>query len=158
MRRTSTSLLLMYRRSLVVLMGAPPVRKRPTVPTVHASQRPPAEATIDFSVLGLEFPLQFTPQFVVARKAWSPKPETTPDLPFQVERTHVGDSLPVYTDFKGGRTKIVTILRKIKGDIPKLKIEMEKVVGKEVQIKPGKLVVDGNYHRRLKVWLTGLGF
>lgn len=39
-----------------------------------------------------------------------------------------------------------------------LKSEMEKVVGKEVSIKPGKLVVDGNYHMRLKKWLIGLGF
>jgi hypothetical protein len=35
---------------------------------------------------------------------------------------------------------------------------MEKVVKKEVTIRPGKLVVVGNFHLLLKRWLTGLGF
>jgi hypothetical protein len=39
-----------------------------------------------------------------------------------------------------------------------LKSEMEKVVGKEVVIMPGKLVVDGNFQLRLKKWLIGMGF
>jgi glycerol-3-phosphate acyltransferase PlsY len=34
-----------------------------------------------------------------------------------VERTSTGHHFPVYTDFKGGGTKVVTILRKISGDI-----------------------------------------
>lgn len=39
-----------------------------------------------------------------------------------------------------------------------LKAEMEKVCdGKEVTVRPGKLVVDGNYVLRVKKWLTGLG-
>ena len=40
-----------------------------------------------------------------------------------------------------------------------LKEEMEKVCdNKEVIARPGKLVVEGNYHLRLKKWLSGLGF
>jgi hypothetical protein len=36
---------------------------------------------------------------------------------------------------------------------------MEKVCGGQpVTVRPGKLVVDGNYHIRLKKWLAGLGF
>lgn len=36
---------------------------------------------------------------------------------YQIERTTVGGHFPVYSDFKGSGTKVVTILRKISGDI-----------------------------------------
>ena len=35
----------------------------------------------------------------------------------KVERTAIGKHLPVYTDFLGSGTKVVTILRKISGDV-----------------------------------------
>ena len=139
-------------------MGAPPRKKNNSMVIIHQSQRPPAPAVIDFSSLGLEFPVKQIPEFTISRTSWSPKPATPPQLPFCVDRTDIGDQLPVYVDYKGAGTKVVTILRKVKGDVAKFKSEMEKVVGKEVQIKNGKLVVDGHYRRRLKVWLTALGF
>jgi len=83
---------------------------------------------------------------------------TVPGIPFAVSRTE-NASLPVYTDFKGGKTKVVTIVRRIRGDVFELQSEMSKVCdGAYVTIRPGKLVVDGNYHARLKIWLSGLGF
>jgi len=116
---------------------------------------------IDFSTLGLRYPIADDMLSNLKNKAffWSPPPSELPKgLPFIVERTGVSGSLPVYTDFKGGGTKVVTILRKCKGDIGQLKEDMEKVVGREVDVRPGKLVVTGNYNRRLKRWLMGLGF
>ena len=95
---------------------------------------------------------------MIKRTKWTPPPKTLPTLPFVVERTLIGSSLPVYTDFKGGNTKVITMLRKCSGDIDLLKSEMEKVTGQTVTIRPGKLTVNGNYHARLKIWLTGLGF
>jgi hypothetical protein len=59
---------------------------------------------------------------------------------------------------KDGDTRVITIIRKIRGDVEALKSEVEKVVGKEVEMRPGKIVIEGNFHRRIKVWLTGLGF
>jgi hypothetical protein len=89
---------------------------------------------------------------------WTEPPESKPDLPFAVERSLRGKALPVYSDYKAGRTKVITMLTHCSGDIALLKSEMEKVVGQEVIVRPGKLVVDGNYVRRLKLWLAGLGF
>lgn len=40
----------------------------------------------------------------------------TSHIPFQIERTH-NNNLPVYTDFKNGRQRKITIVRKIYGDI-----------------------------------------
>lgn len=126
---------------------------------LHASKREPAKGEIDYSKLDLKFPVTHTPEYVIKRTSWTPPPVTPPpNLPFAVERTQVGSSLPVYTDYKAGRTKVVTILRNCRGDIDQLRQEMEKVVGKTVTVRPGKLVVDGNFHARLKLWLAGLGF
>ena len=126
---------------------------------LHASKREAAEGDIDFSQLGLKYPVMHTPEYIIKRTSWSPPPVTPPqNLPFAVDRTQIGSSLPVYTDYKAGRTKVVTILRRCRGDIAQLRDEMEKVVGKPVTVRPGKLVVDGNYHARLKLWLAGLGF
>ena len=116
---------------------------------VHAAQKPPEESEIDFGALGLKYPLTHKPEYLIKRTAWTPPPPSPPTtLPFAVDRTTVGSSLPVYTDYKAGRTKVVTILRRCRGDIDELKGEMEKVVGKPVTIRPGKLVVDGNFHGR----------
>ncbi len=77
-----------------------------------------------------------------------------------MQRSSSGSSgLPVYTDYKSqGQTKVITILKKCGGDIEALKEEMEKVTGSQVEIRPGKLIVKGNYVRRMKMWLSGLGF
>jgi hypothetical protein len=130
---------------------------------VHGSQKPAANAEIDFSALGLKYPPTHTPSTIIKKTWWTPPPEpgaapVYEDLPFAVERTSPGQSLPVYTAFKGGGTKVVTVLRKCRGDIDVLKEEMEKVCGQPVSVGIGKLVVTGNFHARIKMWLSGLGF
>ncbi len=150
----------MFRRPLTLLpIRGRPSRKEKGPAVLHMSQRPPEPADIDFSSLGLRFPLTHKPAFVTPT-GWTEPPAQAPDLPFFVQRSSSGShGLPVYTDFKSqGRTKVITILKKCGGDIDALKSDLEKVCGREVQIKPGKLVVDGNYVRRVKMWLSGLGF
>lgn len=135
-----------------------PFRRKAGPAVAHQSQQPPESADIDFSQLGLKYEVKSIPKFVVERTAWSPKPETLPDLPFAVDRTEVGQALPVYTEIAGGGTKKLTIVRKVRGDVLEMINDMEKVVGRPVLARPGKLVVEGNFHRRLKTWLAGLGF
>ena len=126
---------------------------------IHGSQKPAAERDVDFASLGLKYVPTHKIETLINRTTWTPPPDKQPDnLPFAVDRTVIGMSLPIYTDYKGGGTKVVTILRKCRGDISALRDEMEKVCGKPVLVRPGKLVVDGNFHARLKLWLAGLGF
>ena len=126
---------------------------------IHQAEKPAKHRDIDFSLLKLKFPMTHDTKVVINKTQWTRPPEKRPDLPFMVDRTTMGEALPVYTKYIGGRTKVVTILRKCRGDVELLKSEMEKVVdGNKVSVRPGKLVVDGNYHARLKKWLTGLGF
>ena len=51
------------------------------------------------------------------------------ELPFSVTRTPVGKQLPVYTDYKNGRTRVVTLLRKYEGDETVLADEVQRVCG-----------------------------
>lgn len=129
---------------------------------IHASQRGAEETYVNFDELELNYALIKNPKEikVVKNNMWTEPPLEQPEnLPFAVERTEVGKSLPVYTDYKGGGTKVTTMIRRIRGDVHALKEDMEKVCDdREVHIRPGKLVVDGNYHSRIKLWLSALGF
>ena len=134
---------------------------------IHASQKRAANAFPKWSELGLTYPItvEMKPNMVILNTMWSAPPshgkaDFVPDgLPFAVSRTEEGKSLPVYLDYKGGGTKVTTQIRRIRGDVFAMQSDMSKVCdGNTVLIRPGKLVVDGNYHGRLKMWLAGLGF
>lgn len=72
-------------------------------------------------------PLKYAPTYEPPRflaNGWSPPPP--PDAqaslpcaqtPFQVERAGPGQWLPVYTDVRKGRTQLVTLVRKVSGDL-----------------------------------------
>ena len=67
--------------------------------------------------------------------------------------------LPVYSDFKNGRTKQTTILRGIRGDIEAVEEGLQKIVGdSEIMRKMGRLEVKGDHRREIRQWLAGLGF
>jgi large subunit ribosomal protein L49 len=75
-----------------------------------------------------------------------------------VERTR-SLQLPVYTDFRNGRTRIMTQLRRYSGDVEALRDEMSRILGgAEVVAHPGRLEVQGNHVAQLRMWLMGLGF
>ena len=138
--------------------GTKPLKKRNAIQVTHAAVKPPMPDEIDFSSLDLKF-MPSEIDVKVKSTVWSQPPESPPSLPFHVQRSTIGKSLPVYSDFTHGRTKVITMLTKISGDINILQSEMSKVVdNRRVQVKPGKLIVDGNYVRRVKRWLAGLGF
>jgi len=96
---------------------------------VHASQRGAEETFVEFNELGLSYPLIMDPKEIKVLKnnMWTQPPENQPEnIPFAVERTEIGKALPVYTDYKGGGTKVQTMIRRIRGDVHALKGEMEK--------------------------------
>ena len=83
-----------------------------------------------------QYPVDATKQFVVETRGWAPPPTTRPDLPFAVDRAGVGQGVPVYTDYKAGGTKVVTITRKVRGDVLLLAEELQKIVGDETEVHP----------------------
>merc|ERR1711935_231701 len=58
---------------------------------------------------------------------------------FQVTRT-ASKQLPVYTDMKNGRTKFVTVIRRIRGDVAEFETELAKVCsGAEIHRRHGSI-------------------
>jgi len=154
----------MFRRlplQIVRSARAAPKRFRDGRVVEHQSSRPAEDGDVDFSKMKLKYALtnDINVDDLQARSGWTPPPSEMPELPFHVERSHVGQSLPVYTDYKGGRTKVVTVLRKVSGDVSELLVDLRKVCDmSEIEIRPGKVVIYGNYHWRVKFWLARLGF
>jgi hypothetical protein len=81
----------------------------------------------------------------------------TEKLPFAVDRTNSG-SLPVYMDYRAGRTRTETIVRKITGDVKAIASELVKITGSTVVQKPAQVVVKGHHLRIIRLWLRSLGF
>ncbi|TNV75398.1 hypothetical protein FGO68_gene16241 [Halteria grandinella] len=95
-----------------------------------------------------------------------PTPDTTfaeplglvEELPFNIERTHKGN-VPVYTDYRVGGMRKVTVVRKITGDIDEFKMELAKVVSNApIEEKMGRIEINGMHSDKVKLWLRRLGF
>eukprot|EP00761_Pharyngomonas_kirbyi_P000544 gb/GECH01000544.1/.p1 GENE.gb/GECH01000544.1/~~gb/GECH01000544.1/.p1 ORF type:complete len:170 (+),score=45.68 gb/GECH01000544.1/:1-510(+) len=78
-------------------------------------------------------------------------------LPFHVKRTGFAQ-IPVYIDYRNGRTRVLTIVRKIEGDMRALREELEKITQTHVEQKQGRLQVKGNHSPMIKTYLRALGF
>ena len=72
-------------------------------------------------------------------------------------RSRLGN-LPIYTDIRNGKTKVVTILRKFSGDVEALRAQVSSVCGRETNLFHGRLEVEGRHKTKLREWLSGLGF
>ena len=77
----------------------------------------------------------------------------------QVARTAKGRSLPVYSEFRNGRSRVLTVVRRVSGDTDLLSSELQKLcLAATVEQKGGALKIHGNHVERVRQWLVGLGF
>jgi hypothetical protein len=74
----------------------------------------------DDAPVDLTYKPVYTPPFQL-KTGWSPRPDNADALvqqmPFRVLRTKTGNSLPVYTDYRNARTRQLTLVRKVSGDL-----------------------------------------
>ncbi|CAG8446260.1 5652_t:CDS:2 [Ambispora gerdemannii] len=85
--------------------------------------------------------------------------------PYFVQRTKY-NMIPVYTDIKNGRTRILTIVRRIEGNVKKLAQDIKEeffpndTKDKLVTIRQtcNQIVIKGKRDRELKFWLHKRGF
>lgn len=111
---------------------------------------PPAE---------LKFPLREIDPKTITPSKWAPPMGGFDDLPFRIFRTPKGKQVPVYTDYKNGRTRCLTLIRRFRGDAHVLAEEMSRVCdNRPATIRPGRIEVVGNYRGRVSEWLQRLGF
>uniref|UniRef100_A0A6B2LU29 Large ribosomal subunit protein mL49 n=1 Tax=Arcella intermedia TaxID=1963864 RepID=A0A6B2LU29_9EUKA len=105
----------------------------------------------------MRFQLQDLPPTTFA-SGYRPPLGNTAGLPFKISRTP-SSNLPVYSEFRNGRTRVRTILRKFEGNVEELSQELSAVLGgKEVYHYTGRLEVDGMHREKIKDWLLRLGF
>eukprot|EP00744_Colponema_vietnamica_P004700 GILI01006973.1.p1 GENE.GILI01006973.1~~GILI01006973.1.p1 ORF type:complete len:164 (+),score=17.67 GILI01006973.1:55-546(+) len=83
----------------------------------------------------------------------------TESLPFRITRTN-NNNFPLYTDFRNGRTRVLTRIRRLTGDVGAFKQELVKVLPPDTEIYMGTGYIDvkGNHVQRLRQWLAALGF
>ena len=104
-------------------------------------------------------PLTYKLQDVEVPHGYFPQLETrTPDLPFYIERTKSGN-LPVYRDYKCKRSRKMTEIRLITGDINAFCDELSKIASNhKINPKVGRIVVNGLHKNVICNWLYRLGF
>ena len=79
-------------------------------------------------------------------------------IPFVVKRTY-RNNLPVYTEYKQGGNVQRTVVRNITGDLSEFKSELSKVVSNSpINEKMGRIEINGLHTKKVKLWLTRLGF
>lgn len=81
-------------------------------------------------------------------------------LPYFVRRT-INKNLPVYTEFKNGRSQVLTLIRRIEGDACELRKDLLKYFSPEdinVNLRNNHIVVKGYYPELIRTWLTKQGF
>ncbi|KAJ2787829.1 mitochondrial 54S ribosomal protein img2 [Coemansia interrupta] len=81
--------------------------------------------------------------------------------PYFVRRTRF-QSLPVYRDTKNGKTRKLTVIRRVEGDLEALRTDLIQALGEDSQIAIKKisqqLVIKGDCTRGIREWLTKKGF
>lgn len=92
--------------------------------------------------------------------SWVPPDPDRPDLGYMVKRSAFGN-MPVYTDYRNGGTKKLTIIRRINGDIMKLETDLKESLGKvytHVDEMTGHITIRGLHTNRVTQWLYQKGF
>jgi large subunit ribosomal protein L49 len=88
-----------------------------------------------------------------------PQPtEGKPQRAFIFIRTK-SDNYPVFTDFKNGRTRELTVLRKYRGDVEAITKELSALFPEsKVVEKVGRIEISGLHTRKVVSWMKSLGF
>eukprot|EP00741_Cyanophora_paradoxa_P019551 tig00021127_g18873.t1 len=123
----------------------------------RAAQRQARADILQHAAESLKFKVKDLPPPSSA-SGWAPPAGGFESLPFRIHRSDKGQ-IPVYRDYRNGRTRVFTILRKIEGDPKLLAKDMSEVCyGSFVEVRPGYLRVQGDFATEIKEWVRRLGF
>eukprot|EP00299_Pterocystis_sp_00344_P008237 c3041_g1_i1.p1 GENE.c3041_g1_i1~~c3041_g1_i1.p1 ORF type:complete len:161 (+),score=33.62 c3041_g1_i1:30-512(+) len=131
---------------------------RKAVPFKGLAPLSPRAPSLDSIRSQLTFPITDPLPRAPTPSGWEPPLGNTQHLPFEVRRTE-SQLLPVYSDYRNGRSRNLTIVRKIFGDAQALKNDLSLVCGgARVIERPGRLEIVGDYRKPIRLWLKRLGF
>lgn len=81
-----------------------------------------------------------------------------PTPAFRVFRSNYNE-LPVYHDYRNGRTRRLTLVRKYVGDAEALSRELARVCNQtQVEIRTGRIEIKGLHKEKVVAYLESLGF
>ena len=162
-----------------------PLRKRPAIPTLTVPPAPPPKRVLNAQIqeaklrrrpsqtrLSIQSPNSLNhipptspfPSASSSESEVSTAPSDITKLPYFVQRVHPSGQLPIYTDFKGHRTLKLTRVRKISGDVHRLRREIKEYLGIEqdkdcaVNAVTGHIVVKGHWKGELDTFFVSKGF
>ena len=65
----------------------------------------------------------------------------------------------MYTDYKNGRSRKLTVIRRVSGNVDALVEELRRVTGgAEVIARLGRVEIEGDRAKEVKTWLMAIGF
>ena len=100
-------------------------------------------------------------QIAKSPSGWVPPADPIPQLPFHITRSRT-NNIPVYVNVKGGGNKLVTSIRKVRGDLKELEKCVRNRIGDEKHYQINELTnqlkVKGDYRAEISRMLKELGF
>ena len=100
-----------------------------------------------------------TKPVAVLPSGWASPRGAEKSIPFTVTRTTIGQQVPVYTDYKNGRSRKLTVIRHVSGNVDALVEELRRVTGgAEVIARLGRVEIEGDRAKEVKTWLMAIGF
>lgn len=92
---------------------------------------------------------------------WVQRANPPPELPFDIDRSRT-NNLPVYVNYKAGGSKVVTIIRKVRGDLKELEKCVRSRLGDDLHYQINELTsqlhIKGDHKDQVKRLLKELGF
>ncbi|KAJ1830386.1 mitochondrial 54S ribosomal protein img2 [Coemansia sp. RSA 2711] len=105
-------------------------------------------------------PSAFESTFAASEPAAALTASKSVEYPYFICRTRF-QSLPVYTDYRNGRTLKQTVVRRIDGDIDALRTDIAAALNLDTVATRGvsrQLVIKGDHALEVRRWLTEKGF
>lgn len=82
------------------------------------------------------------------------------ERPYRIHRTLQG-RLPVYTDYKNGRSRSLTLIRRVEGDVRQLVSDLQGFLPADkvsLRSPTQHIWIKGNVQRAVRYWLTAIGY
>lgn len=118
----------------------------------RAHAHPPSARTARVRLLSSE------PQSAPPAAPAAPQRSAAETLPFKVFRTNYNE-LPVYSDYRNGRTRVLTLVRKYAGDADALAKRLARLCDQpQTVVKTGRIEIKGLHVRKVRAYLQSLGF
>lgn len=111
--------------------------------------------------ISYEFKPERLKQIEASPSGWVPPATEKPDLPFSIKRSKY-NNIPVYTDYRSGGTRKLTIIKRVKGDLKALEECLKSHLGNDIITSGNELtsqvIIRGSYKDEVFTLLKRLGF